>query len=90
MATMIEKKMNSIIKEIEKLNKSLERHQGLLQKKIEKCEKLNCNWTKEEQPCTLMDERMTEGNAGELISNYSTHKEGILQPFEARVILSYT
>ena len=49
MATMIEKKMISIIKEIEKLNKSLERHQGLLQKKIEKCEKLNCNWTKEER-----------------------------------------
>lgn len=48
MATMIEKKMNSIQKEIEKLNKSLERYQGILNKKIEKCEKLGCNWTKEE------------------------------------------
>lgn len=48
MATMIEKKMNSIIKEIEKLNKSLERNQNLLQKKISKCEKLNCNWTMDE------------------------------------------
>lgn len=47
-----------------------------------------CNWTKDEQPCILMDERMAAGNARELISNYSTHKEGILQPFEARVILS--
>ena len=46
-----------------------------------------CNWTKDGQPCTLIDERMAAGNARELISNYSTHKEGILQPFEARVIL---
>lgn len=49
MATMIEKKMNSIIKEIEHLNKSLDKRQFLLQKKIEKCKKLNCNWTKEER-----------------------------------------
>lgn len=46
--TMAEKKMNSIQKEIEKLEKSLERYQGLLAKKIAKCEKLNCNWTREQ------------------------------------------
>lgn len=46
--TMAEKKMNSIQKEIEKLEKSLARYKGLLEKKIAKCEKLNCNWTREE------------------------------------------
>ena len=42
--TMTEKKMNSIQKEIEKLTKSLNRYQGILDKKVAKCEKLNCNW----------------------------------------------
>ena len=46
--TMAEKKMNSIQKEIEKLEKSLARYKGLLEKKVAKCEKLNCNWTREE------------------------------------------
>lgn len=46
--TMAEKKMNSIQKEIEKLEKSLDRYKGLLEKKIAKCEKLSCNWTDEE------------------------------------------
>lgn len=46
--TMAEKKMNSIQKEIDKLEKSLARYKGLLEKKIAKCEKLNCNWTREE------------------------------------------
>lgn len=46
--TMNEKRMNSIIKEIEKLAKSLERYRGVLEKKIEKCNKFECNWTKEE------------------------------------------
>ena len=46
--TMAEKKMNSIQKEIEKLEKSLTRYQGLLEKKIEKCKKLECNWSDEE------------------------------------------
>ena len=46
--TMAEKKMNSIQKEIEKLEKSLSRYQGLLEKKIEKCKKLECNWNDEE------------------------------------------
>lgn len=46
--TMAEKKMNSIQKEIEKLEKSLARYQGLLEKKIAKCEKLGCNWSDEE------------------------------------------
>lgn len=46
--TMAEKKMNSIQKEIEKLEKSLDRYKGLLEKKVIKCEKLNCNWTREQ------------------------------------------
>ena len=46
--TMAEKKMNSIQKEIEKLEKSLLRYKGLLEKKVAKCEKLNCNWNDEE------------------------------------------
>ena len=42
------------------------------------------NWTDRKTPCGLMD-----GLAGEeLISNYPTHQPGILQPYEARVILS--
>jgi oligo-1,6-glucosidase len=42
------------------------------------------NWTDKKVACSLMDE--TEGE--ELISNYPTHQKGILQPYEARVILS--
>ena len=41
------------------------------------------NWTDKEQECTLFDG--LEGE--ELISNYSSHKTSILQPYEARVIL---
>ena len=41
------------------------------------------NWTDKEQECTLFDD--LEGE--ELISNYDSHKAGILQPYEARVIL---
>lgn len=46
--TMAEKKMNSIQKEIEKLEKSLNRYKGILEKKIAKCEQLDCNWTREQ------------------------------------------
>lgn len=46
--TMNEKKVQSIQKEIEKLTNSLNRYKGLLEKKIAKCEKLNCNWNEEE------------------------------------------
>jgi hypothetical protein len=46
--TRAEQKVNSINKEIEKLEKSLERYSGLLNKKVAKCEKLDCNWTREE------------------------------------------
>ena len=46
--TRAEQKVNSIKAEIEKLERSLERYSGLLKKKIEKCEKLGCNWTDEE------------------------------------------
>jgi hypothetical protein len=46
--TMTEKQMISIQKEIEKLTKSLNRYQGILDKKVAKCEKLNCNWIDEE------------------------------------------
>ena len=41
------------------------------------------NWTDREQECTLFDD--LEGE--ELISNYDIHRTGILQPYEARVIL---
>ena len=42
------------------------------------------NWTDRKVPCTLMDEIRGK----ELISNYPSHQKGILQPYEARVILS--
>lgn len=73
--TMAEKKMNSVQKEIEKLEKSLARYQGLLEKKVTKCEKLNCNWNNEEwlakrdanevsqeQWSAWFDKRLAEGN----------------------------
>jgi len=41
------------------------------------------NWTDKEQECTLFDDLGGE----ELISNYTSHKDGVLQPYEARVIL---
>ena len=42
-----------------------------------------CNFTNKEVPCELF-----EGNEGEeLITNYKNHVEGILQPYETRVIL---
>ena len=41
------------------------------------------NWTDREQECTLFDDLAGE----ELISNYDSHRTGILQPYEARVIL---
>lgn len=46
--TMLEKQMNSIKKEIEKLEKSLATHQTRLEKKIANAEKANANWTVEE------------------------------------------
>ena len=42
-----------------------------------------CNFTDQEQDCTLFDDLAGE----ELISNYTEHKAGKLQPYEARVIL---
>ena len=41
------------------------------------------NWTDKEQECTLFNDLGGE----ELISNYESHKDGVLQPYEARVIL---
>ena len=46
--TMTEKQMNGILKEIEKLTKSMTRYQGILDKKVAKCEKLGCNWNGDE------------------------------------------
>ena len=46
--TMIEKKCESIKKEIEKLTKSLDRYTGILEKKNAKCAALDCEWTREE------------------------------------------
>jgi len=48
MTTMIEKKAESIRKEIEKLETRLHRQQDLLTKKIAKAEKAGSNWGKEE------------------------------------------
>lgn len=48
MATMNEKKLESIRKELEKLRKSLDRQSGILAKKTAKCVKLGCDWTDEE------------------------------------------
>lgn len=42
-----------------------------------------CNYTKEECKCDLFDDIQGE----ELISNYKEHKDGVLQPYEARVVL---
>lgn len=42
-----------------------------------------CNFTAQEQSCSLFDS--TDGQ--ELISNYTEHRNGVLQPYEARVIL---
>ena len=44
-----------------------------------------CNWTACRQPCDLFEDQ----NAGrELISNYDSHEEGYLLPYEARVFIS--
>jgi oligo-1,6-glucosidase len=42
-----------------------------------------CNWTEQEQDCSLFDDPDGE----ELISNYAEHKKGKLQPYEARAVL---
>ena len=42
-----------------------------------------CNWTEQEQECTLFD----DGQGEELISNYTEHVPGKLQPYEARAVL---
>ena len=42
-----------------------------------------CNFTNKEVPCELFEENKCE----ELITNYKNHVEGILQPYETRVIL---
>ena len=61
-----------------------------------------CNWTAAEQPCALFTPDPAEASSNtlteavqdtyaappqELISNYSAHKSGILQPYEARAVL---
>lgn len=42
-----------------------------------------CNWTENEVPCKLFADKDGE----ELIANYKQHKENVLQPYEARVLL---
>ncbi|MCR4654774.1 MAG: alpha-glucosidase, partial [Lachnospiraceae bacterium] len=42
-----------------------------------------CNWTENEVPCALFD----HVSGSELISNYTEHKNGVLKPYEARVVL---
>lgn len=46
--TMNEKKLGRVEKELNKLYKSLERYQGLFEKKQKKCIELDCNWSDEE------------------------------------------
>ena len=49
-----------------------------------------CNWTDQDQPCTLFDEDPSVHPGAvpeELICNYSVHKTGVLQPYEARAVL---
>ena len=41
-----------------------------------------CNWTASKQECTLFD----GVNGEELISNYEEHRDGVLMPYEARVV----
>lgn len=48
MASMAERKVESINKEIEKLQKSLERNEARLTKKTEAAVKVNANWTEDE------------------------------------------
>ena len=43
-----------------------------------------CNWTSKKQHCTLFGKPETEKD---LISNYDTHEEGFLLPYEARVTI---
>ena len=43
-----------------------------------------CNWTECTVPCPCADET----GGAELISNYAVHKEGMLLPYEARVLLN--
>ena len=45
-----------------------------------------CNWSDQDVSCDLF-ENLSDGSE-ELISNYKSHKKGVLQPYEARVILS--
>jgi oligo-1,6-glucosidase len=44
-----------------------------------------CNWSDQEIPCDVFESG--KGDANVLICNYKTHKDGVLQPYEARVIL---
>ena len=45
-----------------------------------------CNWSDQDVSCDLF-ENLSDGSE-ELISNYKSHKKGVLQPYEASVILS--
>ena len=47
-----------------------------------------CNWSDQKVPCDLF--HLNQENAEVLICNYESHKSGILQPYEARVILETT
>lgn len=44
-----------------------------------------CNFSETEQNCTLFENIMPGGT--ELISNYDTHKPGVLKPYETRAVL---
>jgi len=42
-----------------------------------------CNFTEDKVPCDLLK----EDNGRELLSNYKTHRNGLLQPYEAIILL---
>ena len=74
MASMAEKKAESIRKEIEKLEKRLARNQGLLEKRIAKAEKVNANWSHEEF-FQHRDTDMTQEQWAAYFDKYSTEMD---------------
>lgn len=58
--TRAEIKVNSIQKEIEKLSNSMNRYTSILEKKVLKCEKLDCNWTREEMHSKQNNNEMSD------------------------------
>lgn len=75
MATLNERKLESIRKEIEKLNKSLDRQNGILAKKTAKCVKLGCDWTDAEWRERRDNGTMTDRQSDAWFDRYCTESE---------------